>query len=53
MLWGPAVMGLTGFILWNPIAAAKILPGQFIPAAKAVMAARPSWRCRDLGMALL
>ena len=35
MLWGTAVMGLTGFILWNPIAAAKILPGQFIPAAKA------------------
>ena len=35
MLWGTAVMGLTGFILWNPIVAAKILPGQFIPAAKA------------------
>jgi cytochrome b subunit of formate dehydrogenase len=35
MLWGTAMMGLTGFILWNPIAAAKILPGQFIPAAKA------------------
>ena len=35
MLWGTAMMGLTGFILWNPIVAAKILPGQFIPAAKA------------------
>ena len=35
MLWGTAVMGLTGFILWNPILVAKVLPGQFIPAAKA------------------
>jgi cytochrome b subunit of formate dehydrogenase len=35
MVWGTIVMGLTGFILWNPIVAAKILPGQFIPAAKA------------------
>ena len=35
MLWGTAVMGLTGFMLWNPIVAAKVLPGQFIPAAKA------------------
>ncbi len=34
-VWGTAVMGLTGFILWNPIATAKILPGIFIPAAKA------------------
>jgi cytochrome b subunit of formate dehydrogenase len=38
MIWGTAVMGLTGFILWNPIIAAKILPGQFIPAAKAAHA---------------
>ena len=35
MLWGLAVMAATGFILWNPISAAKIFPGQFIPAAKA------------------
>lgn len=34
MLWGLILMGLTGFILWNPIAAARILPGVFIPAAK-------------------
>ena len=27
---------LTGFILWFPVAATKYLPGQFIPAAKAV-----------------
>jgi hypothetical protein len=28
-------MGLTGFLMWNPITAAKILPGDWIPAAKA------------------
>jgi hypothetical protein len=28
-------MGLTGFMLWNPIATTSVLPGQFIPAAKA------------------
>ncbi len=35
MVWGTAVMGITGFMLWNPILTAQILPGQFIPAAKA------------------
>ncbi|MBI9043090.1 MAG: cytochrome b/b6 domain-containing protein [Anaerolineaceae bacterium] len=35
MMWGFIVMGVTGFMLWNPIATTKILPGQFIPAAKA------------------
>jgi cytochrome b subunit of formate dehydrogenase len=35
MIWGTLIMGLTGFILWNPIFTAKLLPGQFIPAAKA------------------
>lgn len=35
VVWGTAVMILTGFVLWNPIAATYILPGQFIPAAKA------------------
>lgn len=34
-VWGAIVMGATGFILWNPIAASKVLPGEFIPAAKA------------------
>ncbi|TLN01982.1 hypothetical protein FDZ74_15510, partial [bacterium] len=34
MIWGLALMGLTGFMLWNPIATTKILPGIFIPAAK-------------------
>ena len=35
LIWGGIVMGITGFILWNPIALAKIAPGQVIPAAKA------------------
>jgi cytochrome b subunit of formate dehydrogenase len=35
LIWGTIVMGLTGFIMWNPIAAAKFLPGEFIPASKA------------------
>ena len=34
-VWGTLVMAITGFILWNPIAAARFLPGQAIPAAKA------------------
>ena len=34
-VWGAIVMGLTGFLMWNPIMAAKILPGEWIPAAKA------------------
>jgi cytochrome b subunit of formate dehydrogenase/mono/diheme cytochrome c family protein len=34
-VWGTVVMAVTGFILWNPIATARFLPGQFIPAAKA------------------
>jgi len=34
-VWGALVMGLTGFLMWNPITAAKILPGDWIPAAKA------------------
>ncbi len=35
LLWGTVVMVATGFILWNPIAATTLLPGQFIPAARA------------------
>jgi formate dehydrogenase gamma subunit len=34
-IWGTVIMAVTGFMLWNPIASAKILPGEFIPAAKA------------------
>jgi formate dehydrogenase gamma subunit len=33
VVWGTAVMIITGFILWNPISATRLLPGQFIPAA--------------------
>ena len=35
VVWGTAIMVITGFVLWNPIAATAVLPGQFIPAAKA------------------
>jgi formate dehydrogenase gamma subunit len=35
VVWGTAIMAITGFMLWNPIAATLFLPGQFIPAAKA------------------
>lgn len=35
MLWGLILMGVTGLMLWNPIATTNFLPGQFIPAAKA------------------
>jgi formate dehydrogenase gamma subunit len=34
VIWGTAVMIMTGFMLWNPIAVTQIFPGQFIPAAK-------------------
>lgn len=34
-VWGAAVMGITGFIMWNPITATTFLPGEFVPAAKA------------------
>jgi cytochrome b subunit of formate dehydrogenase len=34
-VWGAIVMGLTGFLMWNPITANKIVPGEWIPAAKA------------------
>ena len=31
---GTVIMAITGFMLWNPIATARLLPGEFIPAAK-------------------
>ncbi|MCP4138829.1 MAG: hypothetical protein GY755_00805 [Chloroflexi bacterium] len=34
-VWGTILMGATGFMMWNPIATSKILPGELIPAAKA------------------
>jgi cytochrome b subunit of formate dehydrogenase len=35
VVWGTIIMGITGFMMWNPIATTHLLPGQFIPAAKA------------------
>ncbi len=35
VVWGTAVMIITGFMLWNPIATTTIFPGQIIPASKA------------------
>lgn len=34
LVWGLAIMILTGFMLWNPVATTQVLPGEFIPAAK-------------------
>jgi cytochrome b subunit of formate dehydrogenase/mono/diheme cytochrome c family protein len=34
-VWGAIIMGVTGFMMWNPIATTRILPGEVIPAAKA------------------
>jgi len=36
LVWGTVVMIVTGFVLWNPIAVTSSLPGEFVPAAKAV-----------------
>ncbi len=35
LLWGGAIMALTGLLLLNPLVTARYLPSQFIPAAKA------------------
>ncbi len=35
VVWGTIIMGLTGFMMWNPITTARYLPGEAIPAAKA------------------
>jgi cytochrome b subunit of formate dehydrogenase len=35
VVWGTVIMGLTGFIMWNPLSTTKFLPGDVIPAAKA------------------
>jgi formate dehydrogenase gamma subunit len=36
LVWGTMVMIATGFMLWNPVATARFLPGQWIPAAQVV-----------------
>ncbi len=35
VVWGTAVMTITGFMLWNPIATTAVLPGEVIPIALA------------------
>lgn len=35
LVWGTVLMGVTGFMMWNPIATSRWLPGEAIPAAKA------------------
>jgi cytochrome b subunit of formate dehydrogenase len=35
LLWGTVIMGITGFMMWNPITTTRFLPGEVIPAAKA------------------
>jgi cytochrome b subunit of formate dehydrogenase len=34
VVWGTIIMALTGFMMWNPISTARLLPGEAIPAAK-------------------
>ena len=34
VVWGTIIMAVTGFMMWNPVATTRWLPGQFIPAAK-------------------
>ncbi|RPJ26810.1 MAG: hypothetical protein EHM33_10270 [Chloroflexi bacterium] len=34
-VWGAIIMGLTGFMMWNPLTTTRLLPGEAIPAAKA------------------
>ena len=34
-VWGAIIMGVTGFMMWNPISTTRLLPGEVIPAAKA------------------
>jgi cytochrome b subunit of formate dehydrogenase len=35
VVWGTVIMGLTGFMMLNPLSTTKYLPGAAIPAAKA------------------
>jgi len=35
VVWGTVIMAITGFMMWNPIATTRWLPGETIPAAKA------------------
>lgn len=35
VVWGTVIMAITGFMMWNPLAAARWFTGEAIPAAKA------------------
>jgi cytochrome b subunit of formate dehydrogenase len=35
VVWGTLIMGITGFMMWNPISTSRWFPGEAIPAAKA------------------
>jgi formate dehydrogenase gamma subunit len=35
VIWGTVIMAVTGFIMWNPLATTRLLPGVIVPAAKA------------------
>ncbi len=39
LVWGTVIMGLTGFMMWNPITTTRYFPGEFVPAAKAAHSA--------------
>jgi formate dehydrogenase gamma subunit len=39
VIWGGVIMVITGFMLWNPVATTRFLPGEFVPAAKAAHSA--------------
>ena len=34
VVWGTVIMAITGFMMWNPISTARLLPGEAIPTAK-------------------
>lgn len=35
VIWGTVIMAVTGYIMWNPLATTRLLPGVIVPAAKA------------------
>jgi formate dehydrogenase gamma subunit len=35
VVWGTILMAITGFMMWNPIATTRFIPGSVIPAARA------------------
>jgi len=35
VVWGTLIMAITGFMMWNPIATTRFIPGAIIPASKA------------------